>query len=241
MVSLDANEKKLMSVKTTQISVDAFLNELSMRPSKFQESSKGRLIYAMDATASRQPSWDTAAQIQGEMFSVTSDLGGLAIQLAFYRGFGEFKVSQWTDNGSEMARLMSSVNCLAGETQILKILKHALNETRKAKVDAVVFVGDCMEEDVDKLGHLAGELGLVGLPVFIFQEANDPIASFAFQQIAKLSGGACVQFDRASALTLKKLLGAIAIYAAGGRDALKILAKSQGGVARQISNQMKPS
>ena len=98
-----------------------------------------------------------------------------------------------------------------------------------------------MEEDVDKLGHLAGELGLVGLPVFIFQEANDPIASFAFQQIAKLSGGACVQFDRASALTLKKLLGAIAIYAAGGRNALKILAKSQGGVARQISNQMKPS
>jgi hypothetical protein len=98
-----------------------------------------------------------------------------------------------------------------------------------------------MEEDVDKLGYLAGELGLVGLPVFIFQEANDPIASFAFQQIAKLSGGACVQFDRSSALTLKKLLGAIAIYAAGGRNALKILAKSQGGVARQISNQMKPS
>jgi len=234
-------KKKPTRLKTTQTSVDAFLKALSMRPTTFQGTPKGRLIFAMDATASRQPSWDTAAQIQGEMFSATSDLGGLAIQLAFYRGFGQFQVSQWTDNGSEMTRLMTSVSCLAGETQILKILKHALNENRIAKVDAVVFVGDCMEEDVDKLGHLAGELGLVGLPVFIFQEANDPIASFAFQQIAKLSGGACVQFDRASALTLSKLLNAIAVYAAGGRNALKNLAKSQGGVARQISNQLKLS
>jgi len=229
------------SVKTTQISVDSFLKELSLRPSIFQGASKGRLIFSMDATASRQPSWDTAAQIQGEMFSATSDLGGLAIQLAFYRGFGQFKVSQWTDNEAEMTRLMTSVSCLAGETQITKILKHALRETSKSKVDALVFIGDCMEEDVDKLGYLAGELGLVGLPVFIFQEANDPIASFAFQEIAKLSGGACVQFDRTSAHKLSKLLGAIAVYAAGGRNALKTLAKSQGGVVRQISDQMKLS
>ena len=232
-------KKKPKSVKTTEISVDDFLTELSIRSSIFQGTSKGRLIYTMDATASRQPSWNTAAQIQGEMFSAASELGGLTIQLAFYRGFGQFKVSQWTDNGSEMARLMSSVSCLAGETQIAKILQHALNEALKDKVDAVIFIGDCVEEDVDKLGHLAGELGLVGLPVFIFQEANDPIANFAFQQIAKLSGGACVKFDRESAFTLKKLLGAIAVYAAGGRNALKKLAKSQGGVARQISSQMK--
>ena len=227
------------SVKTTQISVDAFLKELSLRPSFFHGTPKGRLLFSMDATSSRQPTWDTAVQIQGEMFSATSDLGGLAIQLAFYRGFGQFKVSQWTDSEAEMKRLMMSVSCLAGETQITKILKHALSETSKAKVNAVVFVGDCVEEDVDKLGNLAGELGLVGLPVFIFQEANDPIASFAFQQIAKLSGGACVQFDQASAQKLSKLLGAIAVYAAGGRNALKNLAKSQGGVVSQISNQMK--
>jgi len=234
-------KKKLSSDKTTQIDVNAFLKELSMRPSLVRGASEGRLIFAMDATASRQPTWDTAVQIQGEMFSATSNLGGVSVQLAFYRGFGQFKVSQWTNNGAEMTRLMSSVSCLAGETQILKILKHALNETRKAKVDAVVFVGDCIEEDVDKLGHIAGELGLVGLPVFIFQESNDPIASFSFQQISRLSGGACVQFDRASAHTLSMLLGAIAVYAAGGRNALKNLVKTRGGVVRQIFNQMKLS
>jgi hypothetical protein len=204
-----------------------------------QATSRGRLMFAMDATSSRQPTWDLTAKIQCEMFAVTSEAGGLSVQLAFYRGFGQFKVSQWTSNAAKMMRLMTSVSCLAGETQIYKILEHALNETQKVKVNAVVFVGDCMEEEMDVLSHLAGKLGLVGLPVFIFQEASDPIASFAFQQIAKLSGGARVQFDRESAYTLRKLLGAIAVYAAGGRNALNSLAKSQGGVALQISNQMK--
>ena len=234
-------EKKITSVNNKQTDVDIFLKELSTHSSLYQGASKGRLIFAMDATASRQPTWDTAAQIQGEMFSATSDLGGLAIQLTFYRGFGQFKVSKWTENRAEMKRLMTSVSCLAGETQISKILKHALNENNKKRVNAVIFVGDCMEEDVDTLGHLAGKLGLIGLPVFIFQESNDPIASFAFQQITKLSGGACVQFDRSSAHTLNKLLNAIAVYAVGGRKALKKIAKSQGGVVLQISNQMKLS
>ncbi len=232
---------KSLNDKTIQTDVTTFMKELSTRPQVFSGVSKGRLIFAMDATASRQPTWDAASQIQGEMFSATSELGGLAIQLVFYRGFGQFKVSKWTDSGEEMTRLMTTVSCLAGETQISKILQHALNETRKKKVDAVIFVGDCMEEDVDVLGNLAGKLGLVGLPAFIFQEANDTVANFAFQQIAVLSGGACVKFDRASAHTLSKLLGAIAVYAAGGRKALKQLAKSQGGIIRKISNQMKLS
>ena len=226
------------SVPKSQTSVDTFIKEVASRPSSGRTTSKGRLMFAMDATASRQPTWDTAAQIQGEMFSATDEMGGLDVQLTFYRGFGEFKTSQWTGNAQEMTRLMSSVSCMAGETQIAKVLKHALNETRKNKVDALIFVGDCMEEDVDALGHIAGELGLAGLPVFIFQEASDPIASFAFNQIAKLSGGACVQFDRTSAGTLRKLLAAIAVYAAGGRKALSKLAKEQGGAVLQIYNQM---
>ena len=234
-------KNKTNSVKIKKTDVDVFLNELSSFPLIAQTASKGRLIFAMDATASRQPTWDLATEIQGEMFSATSDAGGLSIQLAFYRGFGQFKVSQWTDNGAKMNNLMKSVKCLAGKTQISKILKHALNQTLKVKVNAVVFVGDCMEEELDALCHLAGKLGLLGLPIFIFQESNDPIAKFSFQQIARLSGGACVQFDRESAHTLSELLRAIAVYAAGGRKALKNLAQSKDGVARQISNQMKLS
>lgn len=218
--------------------VDAFLSKVAVTPKRTQNAGKrGRLMFAMDATASRQPTWDTAAGIQGQMFVETSALGGLDIQLAFYRGFGEFRVSPWTDNEKELLRLMTSVFCLAGQTQIGKVLKHAVNEARDGHLNALVFVGDMVEEDVDALGKTAGELGLLGVPAFIFHEGDDAVAKFAFQQIATLTGGACMRFDANSAEILRELLAAVAVFAAGGRPALENRAQ-KGGVALQITNQM---
>ena len=234
------DEDSLPTKKAATGDVDAFLAKVAATPSRARAGGRrGRLMFAMDATASRQPTWDSAAQIQGEMFTETANLGGLDIQLAFYRGFGEFRVSQWTDNATELLRLMTSVICLAGETQIAKVLQHTVNEAKAGAVDALVFVGDCVEEDVDKLGARAGELGMLGVPAFIFHEGDDAIAAFAFQQIAKLSGGACVRFDRASAATLRELLGAVAVYAAGGRLALEDLARRRGGEVKRIAHQVK--
>lgn len=230
---------KVPSKETSNADVDAFLNKVAMAPKTATGAGRGRLMFAMDATASRQPTWDRAAHIQGEMFHATSALGGLDVQLAFFRGFGEFKVSQWTSDGTELTRLMSSVRCFAGETQIGKILKHALNESKAQKVNALVYVGDSMEEDIDALGKTAGELGLNGVPAFIFQEGNDPIANYAFKEIARLSGGACVQFDAHSADALKKLLGAVAVFAAGGHRALSDLAKRDGGPILSLTHQLK--
>lgn len=207
-----------------------FLSKVAAAPAPVRaDNAKGRLLFAMDATASRQPTWDRAAHLQAEMFAATRELGGLAVQLAFYRGFGEFRASPWLADAGQLTRMMTTVTCLAGETQIAKVLRHALDETAKAKVDAVVFVGDACEEDVDTLGALAGQLGLKGVPVFVFHEGGDPMAGFAFKQIAKLSGGAAVRFDAASADALKRLLGAVAVYAAGGRVALETHARRQGG------------
>ena len=219
--------------------VDAFLDKLSRAPVQARGDGRGRLMFGMDATASRQPTWDSAARLQGEMFQVTRELGGLDVQLAFFRGFGEFKVSKWTGDTHELTRLMTGVGCLAGETQIGKLLKHAVNETRKRRVNALVYVGDSFEEDVDALGRTAGELGLLGVPVFMFHEGGDPVARFGFQQIAKLSGGAYCSFDAASADTLKELLAAVAVYAAGGRRALENHAKTKGGDILRIAHQVK--
>lgn len=220
-------------------SVSAFLDKVARTPGPSKAGARGRLIFAMDATASREPSWDQAARIQGEMFEAARSLGGLELQLAFYRGFGEFKASKWVTNAAALTRLMTSVFCLAGETQIGKVLQHAINETQEKPIGAVIFVGDAMEEDVDKLGRLAGELGVLGVPVFLFHEGEDPIAAFAFQQIARLSGGACVSFDAASADVLRDLLSAVAVFVAGGRPALEDLAKTKGGPVLQLTHQMK--
>jgi len=216
--------------------VEQFLQKLAATPKR--GGGRGRLLFGMDATASRQPSWEQAARIQTEMFTEAAGHGGLEIQLCFFRGFGECRASSWITDPETLARRMASVTCLAGHTQIAKVLSHALTETRAKKVDALVYVGDCMEEGVDDLGRLAGELGLLGVPVFLFQEGHDPIASRAFAQVAKLTRGAHLNFDANSPQALRDLLKAVAVFAAGGRLALTDYANRAKGEVLRLSRQI---
>ena len=219
--------------------VDAFLRRVATAPAPVKQGETGRLMFAMDATASREPTWDRACQIQGEMFDATASLGGLSVQLVYYRGFGECKASKWVRDSRALVRVMTAVRCLGGHTQIRKVLRHALDETQVQKVHALVFVGDAMEENVDELCAIAGELGLRGVPAFMFHEGPDPSASLAFRQIARLTNGAYLRFDASSARQLKELLGAVAVYAAGGRKALKDYSRQRGEAVLQIAHQIK--
>jgi hypothetical protein len=214
-----SDKKDVTRASESQIS--EFLDKVSAAPVVKAAGQRGRLIFAMDATASREATWDHACHIQGEMFKETAALGGLEIQLAYYRGFGEFSKTPWLRNSQELLTRMSAVMCLGGHTQIRKVLQHTLVETKRKKVNALVFVGDCMEENVDTLCDLAGQLGLQGVPMFIFHEGADPVATRAFQQMAQLSAGAYCPFDSDSAQQLKDLLSAVAVYAAGGAKALE--------------------
>jgi hypothetical protein len=80
------------------------------------------------------------------------------------------------------------------------VLRHAINETRQKKADALVFVGDCMEENTDELCQIAAELGIHNVPAFLFHEGSDPVAEHAFRRIARLTNGAYCPFDARSAL-----------------------------------------
>lgn len=228
-----------LPARSSHAEVDAFLRKVAVAPTAGPGDGRGRLIFAMDATASREPTWDRACHIQAEMFSATAELGGLDIQLAYYRGFREFWASDWVGEAGKLLREMTRVRCLAGHTQIARLLKHGIGETGRRKVNALVFVGDSLEEDLDKLGELAGRLGLLGLPCFMFHEGGDPVARRAFRQIAQLSGGAFCPFDAGSARQLKELLAAVAVFAAGGRRALADYSKRTGGPARQLTHQVK--
>ena len=219
--------------------VDAFLRKLAATPAPDRAGRRGRLIFAMDATASRQPTWDRACHIQGEMFEATRSLGGLDVQLVYFRGFRECRASPWVSDTTELLKRMTAVSCFAGFTQIGRVLKHAIKESRKQKVDALVLVGDCFEEDPDAVGHRAGELGLLGVPAFMFHEGDDPDARRMFQQVARLTGGAYCPFDLSSARQLKDLLAAVAVFAAGGRKALEDFGRKQGGEALRLTHSLK--
>ncbi len=219
--------------------VAAFLDKLKEAPVQPRAAGqRGRLIFAMDATASREPTWDKACHIQAEMFAETAVLGGLDVQLIYFRGFGECRASKWVPDATGLARLMSSVRCRGGHTQIGKVLDHAIKETKRERVHALVFVGDAMEEDIDHLCHRAGELGLLNLPLFAFQEGGDPIAAKCFRDMARLSGGAYCAFDSGSARQLRDLLSAVAVYAAGGRKAMLEFGKKRGGDVLRLTHQL---
>ena len=218
--------------------VAAFVERLRNLPSELPTGAGGRLVFALDATASREPTWDLASNVQGEMFLEAGRVGGLQVQLVYYRGFGECKASTWVRDGGELVRLMRGVRCVAGKTQIARILRHAANEARRAPLPALIFVGDCVEENVDELGRLAGELGLLGTRAFLFHEGRDTGAAQAFRHIAELTRGACFPFTSGSAAQLRALLGGVAAYAAGGRAALIALARRNGGVVKLLEHQL---
>jgi hypothetical protein len=200
--------------------VDAFLAHVSTI-APVSSAGRGRLIFAMDATMSRQPTWDLALGIQADMFRAVKEVGGLDVQLVYFRGFGETRASKWVSDPEALAQLMTRVSCQGGYTQIRKVLTHARRESEQNKVNAIVYVGDCMEEDIDELSQRAGALGLLGVPMFLFQEGREPRAELAFKEIARLTRGAYCHFDAGSARQLRELLAAVAVYATGGRKALR--------------------
>ncbi len=231
-------DDKSLERKSSRSEIDDFVRKLAAKPAVKAAGRRGRLIFSMDATASREPAWDRACHIQAEMFNETARLGGLEIQLCWFRGYDEFYASPWTADAQGLLREMTAVRCLAGHTQIGKVLQHTLRETRQAPVNALVFVGDCMEEDHATLLQLAGQLKLLAVPAFVFQEDDDPIAAHVFREIARLSGGAWCNFDAASPRQLRDLLGAVAVYAAGGRKALADFSRHSDALVRQITHQI---
>src|SRR5258707_5500081 len=156
--------------------------------SPHRAGAKRRLVFALDATMSRQPTWDMACALQADMFREAASLGSLDIRLVYYRGFNECRATGWISDSAQLAKLMSKIDCQGGNTQIGKVLSEARREAVASAVRAAAFVGEAMEEPVDDLCAKAGELGLLKVPVFMFQEGHDAAAEQAFREIARLTG-----------------------------------------------------
>jgi hypothetical protein len=217
--------------------IDAFLEAARKVPAP-QSATRGRLIFALDATMSRQPMWDLAQGLQARMFQAAADLGGLDVQLVYYRGFNECRASAFVSGGQGLAALMSKIDVRGGTTQLVKVLRHATSEARRAKVGALVFVGDAFEEGAEAAYAAAGDLALAGVKAFMFQEGDNPIAGRVFAEIARLTDGAYGAFNAGAADRLEALLRAAAAYAAGGRAALQAEA-AKSDAARLLLRQMR--
>jgi hypothetical protein len=200
--------------------LDTFLEEVKQLAST-GSGTRGRLIFALDATHSRQPTWDTACTLQADMFREAATAGSLDMQLVYYRGLDECKASTWISDPRRLGKIMSGIVCRSGETQIGKVFAHAAKETTLLPVSALVFVGDAFEEEEDTVIPKAAELGRLGMRAFMFQEGNDREVEHVFREVARLTHGAYSRFDPGAARQLAELLRAVAVYATGGMAALE--------------------
>ena len=180
--------------------------------------SRKRLVFAIDATASRQPTWDLASNVQSQMFLEAGRYGGLEVQLVYFRGFDELRKTKFVGSAAPLVQAMVKVTCQSGHTQLVRVLKHIAREHEQAPVAAVILIGDCCEEGIDEVGHAAGLIEHV--PTYCFHEGHNEQGRAAFDAIAKATGGALIPFGSNSPSQLRELLGAVAAYVAGGIEAL---------------------
>jgi hypothetical protein len=238
-MSKDRSDHTPAPAANSRAEIDAFLSHVNTLGPAAVPGKRGRLIFALDATMSRQPTWDTACRLQADMFREATAAGGLDIQLVYYRGLAECRASPWIAEAARLGALMARIDCRGGHTQIGKVLAHARRENDKAKVGTLVFVGDAMEETLDDLCAGAGELGLRNIPAFMFQEGYDPVCEQAFREIARLTRGAYCRFAPGAAHELAELLRAAAAYAAGGMKALADLKRRNSAGAVRLLEQLK--
>ncbi len=232
-----ATKSGLPTERSSAAEIEAFLGAAARVPALTQV--RGRLIFAIDATMSRQPTWDRASEIQTDMFGVAQSIGGLGVQLVFFRGFGEFEASEWTTTPAALASRMNRVACRSGLTQLRRVLEHAAAEAKRTRVDALVYVGDCFEEHADATAKAAAGLALRGVPAFMFHEGDDSAAAQMFKEVARLTKGVYARFDSGAAPQLRDLLTAAAVYAAGGGVALREYGDKMGGEVLRLARRMR--
>jgi hypothetical protein len=211
-----------MTALSSSSQIQAFLERR-----KAEEKSRARLIFAVDATMSRQPTWDRAAELQAEMFKAAGS--SIDVQIVYFRGTrpGECRASPWLRDPAKIAAMMAKISCETGYTQIGKVLSHVLREAEKGAVRAIVYVGDAFEENIDTIAEDAAAIGKKGIPIFMFQEGSDKAAASVFREIAKLSNGICAQFDHGSAKQLADLMRTVGKFAAQSGDAHLALSQTQ--------------
>jgi len=218
----ETDKAMLNATTSSSLDVAAFVERArALATHRVKDKGNGRIIFSLDATLSRQPTWDIACDLQAEMFKVVQSSGNLEVQLNYYRGFGECRSSKWVRDSDGLRDFMGRIHCQGGRTQIGKVFVNARREQKRQAVDALIFIGDAMEEDVDILCAKAGELGLLGVPLFVFQEGHSKAVERAFREFARLTRGAYGRFDQSSAGELAALLRAVAVYATGGLSALE--------------------
>lgn len=201
-------------------SIQDFVSRTLVDKPQMDISLAARIVLAVDASHNRQNRLELLGLAQAAMFNTLDANAAVEAQLIYYRGFSECRASTWLRDPERMAELFAKISALAGPSQISRVLRHVVKETRERSVDLVVLVSDEVDENFEDLARCAQELAAARVPVVVLHEVSTQRSLQALSEIARLTHGATLSFDHAKAGQMTALLKAATIYAAGGREAL---------------------
>jgi hypothetical protein len=178
-----------------------------------------RLIFAVDATASREPAWAAARLVTDALFKALP--GELDVALAVHGGSRVRIFTDFTNNPAALRDQAAGVVCQAGMTRLLPILEGSVKRTG---IRVVVYIGDVFEESVTHGRRLADTMGQRGTKLIVLHDTADPAArrdAEIFWDLAKRTNGCVLPFDANASGRLRDLLSAVAVYAVGGEKLLR--------------------
>jgi hypothetical protein len=178
-----------------------------------------RLVFAVDATASREPAWAAARQVTDALFKALP--GALDVALAVHGGSRVHTFTPFTNDANTLRDRAAGVTCHAGSTRLLPILAACL---RQQGVRVVVYIGDVFEESVPRGRQLTDAMNAHGAKLIVLHDMADPVArrdAEVFWDLAKRTGGCVLPFDASAPGRLRDRWSAVAVYAVGGEKLLR--------------------
>lgn len=227
--------KKSSGAVTTTAARSSALDKIrSARPAKPQAGTaaappparRPRLVFGVDATASREAMWESAQRITDRMFDAIP--GALDVALAVHGGS---EVHTWTEFSADATRfraLAAAVRCQAGRTQLCELMQRTLDA---GGVRVMSYIGDAFEEDASEAFALADRFKLRGIKVVVLADQADEPTLRVFRELADRTGGALLDFRSGELDLMGEVLGAVAALAIGGR---KLLAERRTAGARLL-------
>ena len=203
---------------------------------------RGRLVFALDATMSRQPTWDLACRLQGEMFTRDgADRRARRPARLFSRPRRVQGVEMGVRCGSRLGALMTRIDCRGGNTQIGTGPRPChRGDAPRAASGAWSSSATRWRRTIDGCAPRRASSLSLGVPVFVFQEGRDPSPNGRSARSRESAAAPGARFDAVVRTELAALLRAVAAYAAGGRRRPRGAVRPRRGGARLLLQQMDP-
>ncbi|HET6308476.1 MAG TPA: hypothetical protein VFG12_14900 [Rhodopila sp.] len=206
------------AASTTQTALRTALSHAEPPP-ETGAPDRPRLVFAVDATASREPAWKAARQVTDALVKALP--GALDVALAVHGGSRVHTFTAFTSNPATLRDRAAGITCQAGITRLLPILATSL---KHPNLRVIIYIGDVFEESLPQARNLADSLGAQHTKLIVLHDTADPSArrdADLFWDLAHRTGGCVLPFDATAPNRLRDLLSAVAVYAVGGEKLLR--------------------